>query len=113
MPQLTCQMQSLIKLFIVDVGSPNINILISVAILITGGRGEGTDQSAEMFLPWSNTSCQLPSLPEMRFDHVQSRQLLDVRNENRTSSSSFRHVMLQYFGVFQPSSGIMMTELRI
>ena len=35
--------------------------------------------------------------------------LLGVRNENSLSSSSFRHVMLQYFGIFQPSSGIMMT----
>ena len=33
----------------------------------------------------------------------------DVRNEIRASSSSLKHVMLQYFGVFQPSSGIMMT----
>ena len=32
-----------------------------------------------------------------------------MRNENSLSSSSFRHVMLQYFGLFQPSSGIMMT----
>ena len=32
---------------------------------------------------------------------------LDVRNDIRTSSSSLKHVMLQYFGVFQPSSGIM------
>ena len=29
---------------------------------------------------------------------------LDVKNE-----ISLRHVMLQYFGIFQPSSGIMMT----
>ena len=35
---------------------------------------------------------------------------IDVRNDIRTSSSSLKHVMLQYFGVFQPSSGIMMTQ---
>ena len=35
----------------------------------------------------------------------------DVKNETSLFSSSLRHVMLQYFGIFQPSSGIMMTVL--
>ena len=35
--------------------------------------------------------------------------LKDVRNETSLFPSSLRHVMLQYFGIFQPSSGIMMT----
>ena len=52
----------------------NINISISAAILITGGYG--AEQSAEVFLPWSNTTCQLPSLPDRRYRHVQSSQLL-------------------------------------
>ena len=37
--------------------------------------------------------------------------ITDVKNETSLSSSSFRHFMLQYFGIFQPSSGIMMTFL--
>ena len=45
-----------------------------MAILITGGSG--AEQSAEVFRPWSNTSCQLPSLPDVRYGHVQSDQLL-------------------------------------
>ena len=54
--------------------SENINISISAAILITGGFG--ALQSAEVFLPWTNTSCKLPSLPDKRVGHVQSGQLL-------------------------------------
>ena len=56
------------------IDSENVNISISAAILITGG--DETDQSAEVFRPWSNTSCQLPSLPDVRYGHVQSDQLL-------------------------------------
>ena len=52
----------------------NINISIAAAILITGG--DDTDKSAEVFLPWSNTTCQLPSLPDKRLGHVQAGQLL-------------------------------------
>ena len=52
----------------------NINISIAAAILITGGWS--ARQSAEVFLPWSNTSCQLPSLPDERYQHVQAGQLL-------------------------------------
>ena len=52
----------------------NINISISAAILITGG--DDAWQSAEVFLPWNNTTCQLPSLPDERYAHVQSGQLL-------------------------------------
>ena len=36
-----------------------------------------------------------------------------MKNEISLFSSSLRHVMLQYFGIFQPSSGIMMTENKI
>ena len=52
-----------------------LNICISATILITGG-GYGALQSAEVFLPGSNTTCQLPSLPDKRYDHVQSGPLL-------------------------------------
>ena len=52
----------------------NINISISAAILITGG--DDARQSAEVFLPWNNTTCQLPSLPDRRYGHVQSGPLL-------------------------------------
>ena len=47
---------------------------ISEAILITGGYD--TEQSAELFLPWQNTTCELPPLPEIRFWHVQSGNTL-------------------------------------
>ena len=50
------------------------SISISVAILITGG--DGASLSAEVFLPWSNTTCQLPSLPDERGGHVQAGPLL-------------------------------------
>ena len=56
------------------IDSENINISISAAILITGGGG--AKQSAEVFLPWNNTSCQLPSLPDERVAHVQAGPLL-------------------------------------
>ena len=56
------------------IDSENVNISISAAILITGG--DETHQSAEVFRPWSNTSCQLPSLPDVRYGHVQSGPLL-------------------------------------
>ena len=52
----------------------NMNISISAVILITGGLG--AEQSAEVFLPWRNTSCQLPSLPDRRYGHVQAGPLL-------------------------------------
>ena len=55
-------------------GFRNINISISAAILITGG--DVTQKSAEIFLPGSNTSCQLPSLPDKRFRHVQAGLVL-------------------------------------
>ena len=56
------------------IDSENINISISAAILITGGFG--ASQSAEVFHPWSNTLCQLPSLPNQRAGHVQAGPLL-------------------------------------
>ena len=45
-----------------------------MAILITGGHG--ADKSAEVFLPWRNTSCRLPSLPDERYGHVQTGNML-------------------------------------
>ena len=47
---------------------------ISEAILITGGVG--TAQSAEIFLPWQNSTCKLPPLPDERANHVQSGDTL-------------------------------------
>ena len=35
---------------------------------------------------------------------------VDETNETSLFPSSLRHVMLQYFGIFKPYSGIMMTE---
>ena len=52
----------------------NHSISVSAAILITGG--DGATRSADVFLPWSNTTCQLPSLPDQKYLHVQSSQLL-------------------------------------
>ena len=62
----------------------NINISISAAILITGG--DGAEQSAEVFLPWSNTTCQLPPLPDRRFHHVQARKLMCGGWESESST---------------------------
>ena len=50
------------------------HISIAAAILITGG--DRKLRSAEVFLPWSNTLCQLPSLPNQRAGHVQAGPLL-------------------------------------
>ena len=47
---------------------------ISEAILITGGLY--AEKSAEVFLPWQNTTCELPPLPDKRVNHVQSGNLL-------------------------------------
>jgi len=44
------------------------------AILITGGHS--ADQSAEIFIPWQNSTCQLPPLPDKRWYHVQSGNTL-------------------------------------
>jgi len=44
------------------------------AILITGGWG--AEQSAELFLPWQNSTCELPALPDQRTDHVQAGNTL-------------------------------------
>ena len=46
----------------------------STATLITGGYG--AKQSAEVFLPSLNTTCELPSLPQERWGHVQSGNTL-------------------------------------
>ena len=44
------------------------------AILITGGYD--AKQSAEIFLPWQNSTCELPALPDERASHVQSGKML-------------------------------------
>ena len=50
------------------------NIPISDAILITGGQSK--TRSAELFLPWSNSTCKLPALPDQRAEHVQSGNMM-------------------------------------
>ena len=40
------------------------------AILITGGLSSSVGQSVEVFVPSTNTSCQLPSLPAVRRYHT-------------------------------------------
>ena len=53
---------------------PDVNVTVetvedrSEAILITGGRY--AEQSAELFLPWQNTTCELPPLPDKRVNHA-------------------------------------------
>ena len=49
-------------------------ISIPEAILITGGYG--AKHSAEIFLPWQNSTCELPALPDLRVAHVQSGDTL-------------------------------------
>ena len=49
-------------------------VSISEAILITGGYG--VEQSAELFLPWQNSTCELPALPDERYRHVQAGNTL-------------------------------------
>ena len=44
------------------------------AILITGGYG--TDHTAEVFLPSTSTSCQLPGLVVGRYEHTQDNLLV-------------------------------------
>merc|ERR1712032_899695 len=44
------------------------------AILITGGRG--AEQSAEIYIPWQNNTCELPIFPDKRYGHVQSGNTL-------------------------------------
>ena len=45
------------------------------AIIITGGIDAGS-QSAELYIPASNTSCRLPDLPDMRQEHSQAAGVL-------------------------------------
>ena len=47
----------------------------SEAILITRGRA-GAQESAELFLPWLNSACELPPLPNKTYAHVQSGNTL-------------------------------------
>ena len=44
-------------------------VSVFAAILMTGGGG--SPQSVEVFLPATNTSCLLPSLPDRRRGHTQ------------------------------------------
>ena len=45
-----------------------------MAILITGGYN--ARKSSELFLPWNNMTCELPSLPDERYGHVQSGDMM-------------------------------------
>ena len=65
------------------------NISISAAILITGGSNI-VSRSAEVFLPWSNTTCHLPSLPDGRVDHVQAGPLICGGGLSRTNRRCLR-----------------------
>ena len=49
-------------------------IFFSEAILITGGND--AEQSAEIFLPWQNSTCEPPQLPDERLFHVQAGNTL-------------------------------------
>ena len=52
-------------------------VSISEAILITGGYGPWYGPGvAELFLPWQNSTCELPPLPDKRAEHVQSGNTL-------------------------------------
>ena len=33
-------------------------------------------QSAEIFIPWQNSTCELPSLPDKRVSHIQAGNML-------------------------------------
>ena len=48
------------------------------AILITGGYRYDMSGGnlSELFLPWLNTTCELPPLPDQRYHHVQSGKTL-------------------------------------
>ena len=52
----------------------NTTISISEAILITGGWYAG--QGAELFTPLDNRICELPPLPDERYYHVQSGDMM-------------------------------------
>ena len=52
-------------------------VSISEAILITGGYGPWYGPGvAELFLPWQNSTCELPALPDERYYHVQAGNTL-------------------------------------
>ena len=63
------------------------------AILITGGNaGNGTHHSAEVFLPSTSTSCQLPGLVLERYFHTQDNLLVcggDFYDDAMTSCEEF------------------------
>ena len=50
-------------------------IISEKAILITGGV-LGSEKIVQVFKPWDNTVCKLPSLPDKRVGHVQSGSTL-------------------------------------
>ena len=60
---------------IVSTSHPTTAKSSSEAILITGGFRDAK-QSAELFLPWQNSACELPPLPDERWGHVQSGNML-------------------------------------
>ena len=59
----------------------------SEALLITGGYNKA-EQSVEVFLPWLNTTCELPPLPNQRFAHVQSGNTLCGGGYNSSTDRS-------------------------
>ena len=63
------------------------------AILITGGDSTGGNSAAEVFLPSTSTSCQLPGLVLGRVDHTMAGLLLCggcCGGEARSSCEQFR-----------------------
>ena len=69
--------------------------IFSAAILITGGFSGDTTHTAEVFLPWSNTSCRLPSLPGPRVGHIQSGDRLCGGDNGRSPEFTCRQWSMQ------------------
>ena len=65
-----------------------ITISISAAILITGGWF--TKESAELFTPLDNMTCELPPLPDRRYRHVQSGNMMCGGGYTGTERSCIR-----------------------
>jgi len=80
------------------------------AILITGGAGEGARQSAELFIPWQNSTCELPPLPDERYEHVQSGNTLCGGGHPSTVRSCIQWSVQQGGWVTLPLN---LTEMRV
>ena len=83
-------------------------VSISEAILITGGYG--VEQSAELFLPWRNSTCELPALPDKRANHVQSGDTLCGGYVSSTKRSCLKWSVQQGGWVTLP---LTLTEERV